>query len=312
MERVLVTGATGFIGAQTLRALQAGGFAVRATWHRRPPPAAPGVDWRQHDLGAPAGSAGDLVAGVDTVLHLGARAHVTGPGRFRSSPFDRVNVQGTRHLAVAARRAGVRRFIYLGSAGVHGNESAVVDGVPRPLRADDPFHPADAYARSKLAGETALVEACAGGAMQHVILRVPLVFGAGVGGNFLKLMRHVDRGWPLPVASRAAPRTLAGVDNLAAALVTCIRSPGVAGRAFLVGDYDITVPDLARRLARLLGRPLRTLQVPDCLLHGRALRSVTTPLLVDSALFRAVAGWQPQLELDAALECTVCWYRTLA
>lgn len=307
MERVLVTGATGFVGAATLAALRREGVVVRATWHRRPPARDAMCEWRQHDLGAATDPA--LVEGIDTVLHLGALAHVTGAGRRHDAPFQRINAVGTRNLAAAARRAGVRRFVYLSTVGVHGSENIVVDGVPRPFQAGDPAQPADAYARSKLAGETAVVEACADGVMHPVILRAPLVFGAGVGGNFLKLVRHLDRGLPLPVGPRPAPRTLACVENLAAALVACVRVPVVARGTFLVGDHDVTVADLAGHLARLLGRRLRTLALPAFLLRGRALRSLTMPLLLDSTPFRAAAGWQPHVGLDAALASTVDWYR---
>lgn len=310
MAHVLVTGAAGFIGAATVTALQRDGHSVRATWHRQPPPATSDVEWRRHDLAS--GSAGlhELLGGVDSVLHLAARAHVTGPARWRAAPFLQVNVEGTRQLAAAARDAGVRRFIYLGSAGVHGSENLVEQGHPRPFRAGDAPHPADAYARSKLEAEVAVQEACREGNMQYTILRAPLVFGAGVAGNFRRLLRHLDRAWPLPAGPRPAPRTLACADILATALSRCISTRDVAGRVLLAGDFDVTVTDLAGRLARLLGRRLRLLHLPEVMLRGRALRSLTMPLLLDCAAYRAFTGTQPAPNLDAALERTVSWYRS--
>lgn len=301
--RVLVTGATGFMGAAAVQALGDAGYAVRATWHRRPPPAGAAVEWRREDLTG----AGDeeLCTGVDTVLHLAARAHVTGVARWLPAPFQRVNAAATARLADRARRAGVRRFIYLSTIGVHGRASVIVNGAARPLRAEDPVAPADAYARSKAAGEAAL----SGAGMETVILRAPLVFGPGVAGNFLRLVRHLDRGLPLPVGPLPALRSLVYVQNLAADLAACVTAPAVAGRTFLLADYDVTVTDLAQRLADLLQRPLRTVALPAWLLRGRALAALTAPLRVDGAPFRAAVPRNRTMDLDTALARTVAAYR---
>jgi UDP-glucose 4-epimerase len=308
MGRVLVTGATGFIGAAALAALQRGGHIVRATWHRRRPAPAGVVEWHRLDLAAADDDLARLMDGVDTVVHLAARAHVTGPGRLRAAPFFCVNADGTRRLAEQARRAGVRRFVFLGTVGVHGSESDIVDGAPRPLRANDPIRPADAYAASKAAAERAVAAICTG-AMAFTILRAPLVFGPGTGGNFLRLVRHLDRGWPLPVGPWPATRTLVYAENLGEALATTVAAPAVTDSAFLLGDFDVTVTDLAAALAGALGRRLRTVRLPAWMLRGRALRSLTRPLLADSTPFRVATGWQPRIGIEVALARTVQAYR---
>ncbi len=313
MERVLVTGATGFLGGALLPALLRAGYAVRATWHRqRPDAGVTSVDWQQMDLPADGDRAANLLGGVDTVVHLAARAHISGMQRHWSNPFQRVNASATGQLAQQALQAGVRRFIYLSTVGVHGSESRVEQGKPVPVRDSDRFWPNSAYARSKLGGEQALVRVCSAGAMERVILRAPLVFGPGNGGNFLGLLRFLDLGLPLPVGSQPALRSLAYVGNFADLIVTCVRRQEVANRTFLFADFDLTVAELGGRLAKLLGRPLRTLRLPGWSLRGSALRSLTCPLLVDATPIRAASGWQPAVGLDAALAQTVAWYRTAA
>jgi len=313
MERVLVTGGAGFLGGALIPGLLRAGHAVRATWHRhRPTVSVPDVDWQRVDLSAEGEPGAGLLAGVDTVVHLAARAHVSGMQRHWSRPFQRVNVIATERLAMQARHAGVRRFIYLGTVGVHGGESRVEQGVPVRMHDTDPLCPGTAYARSKLAGEQVLAHICREGAMEHVILRLPLVFGPGNAGNFLRLLRLLDRGLPLPVGSQPAPRSLVYVDNLAELIVKCVRQPAVANGTFLAADFDLTVVELAGRLAALLGRPLRTLKLPHWLLHGAALRSLTRPLLVDAGPIQAACAWRPAVGSDTALAQTVAWYRNSA
>ena len=311
MERVLVTGAAGFMGAAVLPALHRAGYALRATWHRHAPqPRAAAVEWCQDDLVMDRDRTKDLLRGVDIVLHLAARVHVRGLLRHCTGPFHRANVVATTQLAQQAVRAGVRRFLFLSTVGVHGRENQAGNGVPQALRSGDPLQAQDAYARSKLAAELALAQTCTGSGMELVTLRAPLVFGPGNGGNFPRLLRYLDRGLPLPVGPRPAPRSMVYVNNLAELLVVCMRHTGVANNTYLLADFDLAVTALSGKLADLLGRRLRTLQLPELLLRGGALRSLTQPLLVDGEPIRRTTGWQPEIGADAALAQTVAWYRS--
>jgi nucleoside-diphosphate-sugar epimerase len=313
MQRVLVTGAAGFVGTAVLQALGRAGYTLRATWHRRPPPPGlEGVDWRQDDLTVNRDRASDLLRDVDIVVHAAGRVHVNGPLRCWPAPFLAANALATGELASQARRAGVRRFLFLSTVGVHGLESPMEGAVPRPLRATDPFRPASAYARSKLAGESALAETCADGVMAPVILRPPLVFGPGNGGNFLRLLRWLDRGLPLPTVARTAARSLMYVENLARLITECVRHPDVAGRTFLVADFDAAVLALAEKLAALLGRPLHAWPLPGWIPAWGPLRAVTKPLIVDAGPIRTATGCHPAVGVDDALARTVAWYRRSA
>ena len=311
MGLVLVTGAAGFLGGAILLALRRAGHAVRATWHRHEPRVrAADVDWQRDDLCADRDRSAGLLLGVDTVVHLAARVHISGMRRYWSNPFQRANVLATRRLAQQSQSAGVRRFIFMSTIGVHGSENRIERGMPTPMQATDPVRPNSAYARSKLAAEQALSEIRGTGPMQLITLRAPLVFGPGNGGNFLRLLGALDHGLPLPIGSQPAPRSLVYVENLADLLVACVQRPEVAQRTFLLADFDLTVTALAGKLAALLGRRLRSVRLPDWLLIGGALRSLTRPLLVDARPIRAATGWQPAVAPDEALARTLAWYRS--
>ena len=190
--RILVTGASGFIGSHLCSALGSAGHE-RATG----------------------------VADCDAVVHLANIAH-TGAG---SRELHRVNVQGTLAQAQSALRAGARRFVYLSS-----------------LKARSP---ADAYGRAKRLAEEGLL-ALAG--LDPVILRPPLVYGPRVQANFLALMRAIDRGWSLPLASIRNRRSLLYVGNLVDAIVKCVDAP-VGGRVFELTDgAPVSTPELCRAL----------------------------------------------------------------
>jgi len=311
---VLVTGVSGFVGSALCARLVERGYRVRgatrsASTHGLLPPSVqpvvigdigPQTDWTF------------AVEGVDAVVHLAARVHMlrdTATDPF--ADYQRINVEGTRSLAVAALRAGVRRFIFLSSAKVHGERSV------RPFQADDEPAPADAYAVSKLAAERALQQALAGSATQWTIVRPPLVYGPGVRANFLRLMSAVMRGVPLPLGAIENRRSLIYLGNLVDALLACIERTGAEGRTFLVSDgEDLSTPELVRRLAAALGRPARLLPIPVAVLRlagfltgkSAALDRLVDSLQVDSTAIRTALNWAPPYGVDQGLAETARWY----
>jgi len=317
VSRILVTGATGFVGRALVRRLLADGLAVRAAV-RQVSEALPAVteavtvgdigpdtDWRA------------ALAGVDAIVHLAARAHV-----LRDSSADAharyraVNTLGALRLAEAAAAAGIRRFVFLSSVRVHGDHST---GAPldetRPLVADDP------YGRSKADAERGLAALAATGRLEPVILRPPLVYGPDVRGNFARLVRLVERGVPLPLGAVRNRRSLVFVGNLVDAIVRVLDHPAAAGETFMVSDgEDLSTPDLVRRIARALGKPARLVPVPVAFLRlGGALAGrdddvarLLDDLVVDPSKIRALLGWSPVFTLDEGLRETAAWYRTVA
>jgi nucleoside-diphosphate-sugar epimerase len=310
LTAVLVTGASGFVGRALCSSLPANGYLVRAAT-RMPDTSGipsfavgdigPDTDWRA------------AVAGCECVVHLAARVHVMS-AREASSPgdFHRVNVEGSANLARQAARAGVRRFVFLSSVKVNGELS-----VQRALVESDRVMPADAYGASKAQAEQSLRAIAEETGMEVAILRPPLVYGPGVRANFLGLLRGVDSGMPLPLASVSNRRSLVYVGNLVDALAGCLKHRAAANRTFFVSDgQDVSTPQLIREIAEALGRKPRLFPFPLALLRGAGLITgraeqvarLTGSLQVDIASIKTALGWQPPFSLQQGLAQTAAWY----
>jgi nucleoside-diphosphate-sugar epimerase len=239
-ERVLVTGADGFVGRYVCRKLIESGFSLRAGVRNVESipdlqRAVPGLSDSSFlgDLGVNPELRGPL-AGVSAVVHLAARVHVMKESSGDSlQEFRRVNVAGTKFLARAAAEAGVRRFIYVSTIKVNGDSTS-----SEPFHLDMPPNPQDAYAISKWEAEEALRSVAAESGLEVVIVRPPLVYGPGVRGNFLRLMSLVDRALPLPWPKGENRRSMIGAENLADFLVRCVDHPKAASHSFLVKDSE--------------------------------------------------------------------------
>jgi len=253
-----------------------------------------------------------VLEGVSIVVHLAGRAHVL--HETASDPaaeFMRVNAQGTAALAAAARAAGVRRFIYISSIGVLGLESG-----ERPFSAASPPHPHSVYTQSKLEGEIA-ARSFANAGFEVIVLRAPLVYGAGVRANVLRLLRWVDRGWPLPLGAVRNRRSLVSVWNLCDLIRHLLEYPAAVGGTWLVSDgEDLSTPDLVRRMGDAMGRRVRMLPVPVKGLEflGRVtgrqaqITQLCGSLTIDMAATREQLLWSPPMTVTESLTRTVEWY----
>ena len=236
--RVLVTGASGFIGKHLQRALTERGFDYRGAVRGAIPGDNP-YTCVVGDLG-PSTDWSAALNGIDSVVHLAGRAHVLRETSANpEDEFNRVNAEATAALMAAAVSAGVRRLVYVSSIGVLGSESG--DG---PFTAGSVPRPHNGYTRSKLAGEIA-ARAVADAQTEVVILRLPLVYGSGVKANFLRLLRWVDKEWPLPLGAVHNRRSLLSVWNLVDLLVNVLLHPKSPGRTWMVSDgEDVSTPGL--------------------------------------------------------------------
>jgi len=319
-ERVLVTGADGFVGRYVCRKLIESGYCLRAGVRNAESipdlqRAVPGLSDSSllGDLGASPELRGPLAA-VSAVVHLAARVHVMKESSGDPlQEFRRVNVTGTKSLAYAAAAAGVRRFIFVSTIKVNGDSTS-----GEPFNVDMPPAPQDAYAISKWEAEEALRSVASESGLEVVIVRPPLVYGPGVRGNFLRLMRLIDRALPLPWPRKENCRSMIGAENLADFLVRCVDHPKAAGRSFLVKDSeDISTRELITRLAQLLGRPVRLIPVPESLIRlaarltmkKEAAGRILDSLVVDSERAQQLLEWAPPVTLDEGLATTARWYR---
>lgn len=308
--RVLVTGATGFIGGALFRRLDADNeFAVTGSVRRSAQ-----ADGRQ-SLSAgtldPDTDWSDMLRDIDGLLHTAARVHKMGDSAADSlALYRRTNVIGTLNLAQQAAAADVRRFVFLSSIKVNGERT------PRgqPFTPGDGPAPVDPYGLSKWEAEQGLMKLARETGMEVVIVRPSLVYGPGVKANFRELMRWVRRRWPLPLAGVDNRRSMIALDNLVDLLVECLVNERAGNRVFLAADgQDLSTPNLLRLVGDAMSRPARLYPMPNRLLQvtarllgkGEQLARLLESLQVDVRDTREVLGWLPPLGVEEALNKTV-------
>jgi len=243
--RVLVTGASGFVGRHLIRALKDAGHEVAACSRSRvevpgifyiaSPDLGPGADWSA------------ALSGIDAVVHLAGRAHVTAEqaDARTDQAYLRINTEGTRALAAQSTAAGVKHFVFLSSCHAIAGESDDVlteRTVPQPVTA---------YGRSKLAAEEAIKSVLADSDCAWTILRPPLVYGPGNKANFGLLVKLVKTGLPLPLASVRNRRSFFYVENLVDLISNCLGNANAFGKVYLPSDgEDVSTPELIHAIAR--------------------------------------------------------------
>lgn len=248
-----------------------------------------------------------ILTGVNVIIHLAARVHVMQDEHHNPlKAFRETNVKGTINLARQAASAGVKRFIFVSSIKVNGEQT--LSG--RPYTTDSAAMPQDAYGISKYEAEQQLLALAKETGMEVVVIRPPLVYGPGVKGNFASLMKWARAGIPLPLGAIHNRRSLVAVDNLVSLMITCIDHPFAANQIFLVSDgEDMSTSDLSRRLAKAAGASSRLIPVPAGLLKvgltvlGKRMiaQRLLGSLQVDISKTREVLGWTPPISVDEGL-----------
>lgn len=322
---ILVTGANGFVGRRLCGVLAERGWEVLAgvrSGAAVSPSESPSI--RLVEIGnlEDNGNWAKLLAGCRAVVHLAGRVHV-----MRDSAADPLgqylaaNTEATRKLAEAAAQAGVSRFVLISTIKVSG-EGSPLSGVAEDgstIRAEDmPMAPEGPYAVSKARAEEELRAVCQRTGMEFVVVRPPLIYGPGGRANFLSLLRLVDRGFPLPLASLNNRRSLLGLGNLADFIGCCLEHPAAANQIFQVADREpFSTPGLIRALALALGRPARLFHFPPALLKvcliGSGMRAVWVrlagSLTVDTCKAETLLGWRQPVDTAVELAAAATWYR---
>lgn len=313
--RVLVTGASGFLGGALLKRLVAEA-GVQPLALVRAESAALLLDVEKLELGdLTTGSLQkDCMAGIDVVVHAGARVHVMRDSEADPlQAFRRANVEGTLNLARRAASDGVKRFVFVSTAKVLGEAS--LEGEPF-TEHHDPA-PADPYALSKFEAEQALFDLARETGMELVVVRPPLVYGPGVKANFYTMMKWVARGVPLPLGAIDNRRSLVALDNLVDFLILCLAHPAAANEVFLVADGEaLSTTELLRSLAEAMGRSARLVPVPSAVVFGIArllgqgavAQRLGGDFQISIEKARRVLGWSPPVVAPEGLRRAVKYY----
>jgi len=291
-KTVLVTGASGFLGRPLVNHLLRTGYAVRVAARGSPSFRAPVAVVRIPDLSNTVDWTGAL-DGVDAVVHLAGLAHAdTGGGELPA--FDSINWLATQNLALAAKQAGVKNFIFISSV-----RAQVGPAAGRVVREDDEAHPTDQYGRSKLAAETAVRAA----GLPFTILRPVAVYGPHPRGNVQTLVRLALLPLPLPLLGLASRRSLLGIDNFISAVQFVLGNPATLGEVYLLADtVPFTVSEIFTMLRKAQGRRPGMFYVPPVLLRaGLAVsrrdlwQRMGGDLVVDTGKLQAL-GWRPAVD----------------
>jgi UDP-glucose 4-epimerase len=309
MTKILVTGANGFVGSGLCAALAERGINYVAAVRKSNGSGqvtvgslSANTDWTQ------------ALSGCDTVIHTAARVHVMqDTSDDPLTEFRLVNVEATLNLARQAADAGVRRFVFVSSIKVNGEETT-----DTPFRASDTPAPRDPYGQSKLEAENVLFALSRETGLEVTVVRPPLVYGPGVRANFHSLMKLVAKGVPMPLGSIHNRRSMVALDNLVDLLIACTTHPAAAGRVFLVSDNrDVGITELLRMLATAMGRrnvllpvPARWIAITARLLgKSAAADRLLGSLQVDITSTCQTLSWQPVISMEKALAKTVAPFR---
>lgn len=311
MNRVLVIGANGFVGKKLCKLLEHRGYEVRVAL-RKLMPNGELSDYEQVETGELGALPNFMdkwksaLDNIDYVVHLAARVHVMNETSANPlAQFRAINTEATVCIAKQAAALGVKRFIYVSSIKVNGEATA-----GSPFVADDIAKPMDDYAVSKAEAEAQLQNISLHSAMQVVCVRPPLIYGPGVRGNFLRLIKLVEKGLPLPLAMIKNNRSMVSVGNMVDLLECCIRHPQAAGEIFLVSDgISLSTPELICKLADCLDVPARLFPVPLSLLklagkitgQSSTISRLCGSLEVDITKTRERLGWQPPQSVEAGI-----------
>lgn len=299
--KILLTGATGFVGQQLLAKLP-------STTH---------VFGRSKPRQACQFFAGDLdkatdyrkaLEGVDVVIHCAARAHVMNETAENAAQlYEQVNTLATLALAEQAAASGVRRFIFISTIKVNGEST--VDGDA--FHVSDKPNPQDSYGLSKAKAELGLRDIAQKSGMEFVVIRPPLVYGPGVKANFAAMLKMASKNLPLPLGAIHNKRSLVAVENLVDLVLCCVNHPNAVNQTFLVSDgYDVSTTELLQTMTKCFHKKPRLLPIPVGILRSLSalvgkqavIERLCGNLQVDISFTQQTLGWVPPVSFEQSIQ----------
>lgn len=299
-----VTGANGYIGRSVLKELSVTGPAIAVGRSRDGDLLPANLLWRSMGANSPTP---EIFEGCESIIHLAGLAHVKSNDVYDDA-FDLANRQLSIDSALAAHKAGAKRFVFVSTMGVHGNWSEEL------VYADSKLQLATPYARSKWAAEQALEELCSALNMELCIVRPAMVYGHKSPGNFSRLLKLVEMGLPLPFASMTAKRSFTSVQNLSSFLIACATAELPKKSTFVFGDgSNWSTSELVKILASTMQRRLVLFPIPlavlskvaDVLGRKREYDSLTKPMMIELETAWNACKWFPPLTPEKCLSMAV-------
>jgi len=305
---ILLTGATGFIGRALLSELVSNDINIIASVRQTTPCIPENVkQYIISDLSEDT-DWGRALRNIDVVIHTAARVHVM--KEQTNNPLDqfrKVNTEATISLARQSAKAGVKRFIFLSSIKVNGEQT----NKNQAFTAHDKFIPNDPYGLSKYEAEQGLLKLADETGMEVVIIRLPMVYGPGVKGNFQVLMKWVRKQWPLPFGAVDNQRSLLALDNAVSFIIHCLKHPKAANEVFLVSDdEDVSTTELLNKVAAAFELNIFLLPIPVSLMKfaakmmgkGELASRLLGSLKIDISKAHQLLGWKPVITMDEQLK----------
>ena len=263
MKRILVTGASGFIGRHLIAKLRSEGCLIRTLVHSRTSEnsGSPPLETVRGDV-RDAGVMKKVTQDVDTIFHLAGKVHEVSEIQNHQADYFAVNVEGTRNLLEGALAGGVERFIFFSSVKAMGEEtSGCYDET-------EPPQPVTPYGKSKREAEKLVLDYGRKSPMHVACLRLPLVYGIENKGNIVRMIASIDRGLfpPLPVLDNH--RSMVSVEDVVSAALLVARNPSARGQCYIVTDgKNYSTTELYREILQVLGKQAPRWKVPLGLLR---------------------------------------------